>query len=153
MSASHFFTMQHRGVIHNLLWTISDLGINALSCKLIMSRLHDQQILHNSTENTGKFLIFESCLHFATSQPTISHIMSLWDCFQCLYAVCQKLTYLSGLQHAGQIYIPFVNYLLMILCLIVVGAFQTSERIGKAYGMWLTSLAWLGKDTYGEWRT
>ncbi len=44
------------------------------------------------------------------------------------------LTCASGLQHAGQIYIPFVNYLLMILCLIVVGAFQTSERIGKAYG-------------------
>ena len=38
------------------------------------------------------------------------------------------------LQHAGQVYIPFMNYLLMALCLIITGAFQTSDNIGKAYG-------------------
>lgn len=73
--------------------------------------------------------------------------MPLWDSLQytCVW-FAKKLTYLFGVQHAGQIYIPFVNYLLMILCLIVVGAFQTSDRIGKAYGTWPISVAWLGKD-------
>ena len=37
-------------------------------------------------------------------------------------------------QQAGQVYIPIMNYLLMALCLIIVGAFQTSTNIGKAYG-------------------
>lgn len=38
-------------------------------------------------------------------------------------------------QHAGQVYIPFMNYLLMALCLIITGTFQTSDNIGKAYGV------------------
>ena len=37
-------------------------------------------------------------------------------------------------QQAGQVYIPIMNYLLMALCLIIVGAFKTSTNIGKAYG-------------------
>ena len=40
----------------------------------------------------------------------------------------------AWLQHAGQVYIPFMNYLLMALCLIITGAFKTSDNIGKAYG-------------------
>ena len=36
--------------------------------------------------------------------------------------------------HAGQLYIPVMNWLLMALCIIVVAAFQTSARIGRAYG-------------------
>ncbi len=39
-----------------------------------------------------------------------------------------------GLQHRGQVYIPLINYLLMTLCLVIVGTFQTSANIGKAYG-------------------
>ncbi|KAK9823651.1 hypothetical protein WJX72_004427 [[Myrmecia] bisecta] len=35
----------------------------------------------------------------------------------------------------GQVYIPFINYLLMLLTLIVVGTFRTSEHIGRAYGL------------------
>ena len=37
-------------------------------------------------------------------------------------------------QHAGQVYIPLMNYLLALLCLIITGTFQTSDNIGKAYG-------------------
>lgn len=37
-------------------------------------------------------------------------------------------------QHAGQVYIPLMNYLLAVLCLIITGTFQTSDNIGKAYG-------------------
>lgn len=32
-------------------------------------------------------------------------------------------------------YIPVVNYVLMALTMIVVGTFQTSARLGNAYGM------------------
>lgn len=35
----------------------------------------------------------------------------------------------------GQVYIPVVNYVLMALTMIVVGTFQTSARLGNAYGM------------------
>ena len=31
-------------------------------------------------------------------------------------------------------YIPFVNYLLMVLCIIIIVIFQTSDRLGQAYG-------------------
>lgn len=34
----------------------------------------------------------------------------------------------------GQVYIPVVNYVLMGLTMIVVGTFQTSARLGEAYG-------------------
>lgn len=34
----------------------------------------------------------------------------------------------------GQVYIPVVNYVLMALTMIVVGIFQTSDRLGNAYG-------------------
>lgn len=34
----------------------------------------------------------------------------------------------------GQVYIPFINYMLMVLTLIVVGTFKTSASLGQAYG-------------------
>lgn len=40
----------------------------------------------------------------------------------------------SALQVFGQVYIPVVNYVLMALTMIVVGTFQTSARLGEAYG-------------------
>lgn len=39
-----------------------------------------------------------------------------------------------AVQHKGQVYIPLINYLLMALCLIITGTFQSSANIGKAYG-------------------
>lgn len=43
-------------------------------------------------------------------------------------------------QHAGQVYIPLMNYLLAALCLIITGTFQTSDNIGKAYGKIFSSM-------------
>ena len=34
----------------------------------------------------------------------------------------------------GQVYIPDVNYMLMICCVIVTLAFKTTDKIGNAYG-------------------
>ncbi|KAK1319256.1 Potassium transporter 5 [Acorus calamus] len=36
-------------------------------------------------------------------------------------------------KHEGQVYIPEINYLLMFACVIVTGAFKTTEKIGNAY--------------------
>ena len=38
------------------------------------------------------------------------------------------------MQHVGQVYIPLLNYALMVLCVIVVATFQTSVKLGRAYG-------------------
>ena len=41
----------------------------------------------------------------------------------------------------AQVYIPFVNYLLMCLCIIIIVIFQTSDRLGQAYGApWLLAI-------------
>jgi len=53
--------------------------------------------------------------------------------------VCVLMPYLC-VQHAGQVYIPLMNYLLAALCLIITGTFQTSDNIGKAYGKILSSM-------------
>ncbi|KAK9799835.1 hypothetical protein WJX73_007321 [Symbiochloris irregularis] len=38
-------------------------------------------------------------------------------------------------KHSGQVYIPLLNYSLMVLCVIVVATFQTSVKLGRAYGL------------------
>lgn len=35
----------------------------------------------------------------------------------------------------GQIYIPTLNYTLMVMCLILVGAFRSSAALSSAYGL------------------
>ncbi|KAK9819481.1 hypothetical protein WJX81_002292 [Elliptochloris bilobata] len=43
--------------------------------------------------------------------------------------------YHTSRKHKGQVYIPFVNYLLMCLCIVIIAIFQTSDRLGQAYGI------------------
>lgn len=52
----------------------------------------------------------------------------------CLAIYLAAKLYFAVVQHAGQVYIPLMNYLLAVLCLIITGTFQTSDNIGKAYG-------------------
>ena len=47
---------------------------------------------------------------------------------------CSQADAASDVQHAGQLYIPVMNYVLMVLCIIVVATFQSSARLGRAYG-------------------
>jgi len=37
-------------------------------------------------------------------------------------------------KYEGQVYIPEINYELMITCVIVTAVFKTTEKIGNAYG-------------------
>lgn len=41
----------------------------------------------------------------------------------------------GGVQHQGQIYIPFICYLLGGLCVILIATFKTSLQLTKAYGL------------------
>ena len=40
----------------------------------------------------------------------------------------------TSAKYEGQVYIPEINYLLMIACVIVCVGFKTTENIGNAYG-------------------
>uniref|UniRef100_A0A453GF80 K+ potassium transporter integral membrane domain-containing protein n=1 Tax=Aegilops tauschii subsp. strangulata TaxID=200361 RepID=A0A453GF80_AEGTS len=44
-----------------------------------------------------------------------------------------RVTHTSNKFH-GQVYIPEINYALMILCVAVTAIFQTTDKIGNAYG-------------------
>ncbi|XP_022748918.1 potassium transporter 5 [Durio zibethinus] len=41
----------------------------------------------------------------------------------------------TSVKYEGQVYIPDINYMLMIACVIVTAAFKTTEKIGNAYGI------------------
>lgn len=43
--------------------------------------------------------------------------------------------YQFAVQHKGQIYIPFICYLLGGLCIILILTFKTSAQLTKAYGL------------------
>ncbi|KAK9089976.1 hypothetical protein Sjap_023153 [Stephania japonica] len=45
-----------------------------------------------------------------------------------------KIVHTSA-KYEGQVYIPEINYILMIACVIVTVAFRTTEQIGNAYGI------------------
>jgi KUP system potassium uptake protein len=41
----------------------------------------------------------------------------------------------TSTEHEGQVYIPEINWLLMLCCVIVTGAFKNTSSIGNAYGI------------------
>lgn len=41
----------------------------------------------------------------------------------------------TSAKYEGQVYIPEINYLLMVACVVVCFAFKTTEKIGNAYGI------------------
>jgi KUP system potassium uptake protein len=45
----------------------------------------------------------------------------------------------TSAEHAGQIYVPIVNWMLMAACLVTVVAFKTSSALAAAYGIAVTS--------------
>lgn len=45
----------------------------------------------------------------------------------------------TSTKHQGQVYIPEVNYLLMLACVAVTLGFRTTAKIGNAYGKFISS--------------
>lgn len=43
----------------------------------------------------------------------------------------------TGKNIEGQVYLPEINYILMILCIAVTAGFQSSDNLGHAYGGYL----------------
>ncbi|XP_008802129.2 potassium transporter 5-like [Phoenix dactylifera] len=41
----------------------------------------------------------------------------------------------TSAKHEGQVYIPEINYILMLACVAVTASFKTTEKIGNAYGI------------------
>ncbi|XP_059446908.1 potassium transporter 5-like [Corylus avellana] len=46
----------------------------------------------------------------------------------------------TSAEYEGQVYIPEINYMLMVACVIVTAAFKTTEKIGHAYGIAVVSV-------------
>lgn len=40
----------------------------------------------------------------------------------------------TSAKYEGQVYIPEINYLLMVACVLVTFGFKTTDKIGNAYG-------------------
>lgn len=74
------------------------------------------------------------------SQAIISATFSIIS--QCRALSCfprVKIVHTSNQIH-GQIYIPEVNWMLMVLCLAVVTGFRNTDTIGNAYGLCFSDL-------------
>lgn len=76
------------------------------------------------------------------SQAIISATYSIIS--QCRALRCfprVKIIHTSNQVH-GQIYIPEVNWILMVLCIIVTVGFRDTAMIGNAYGTCFSTISW-----------
>ncbi|MBI5088038.1 MAG: KUP/HAK/KT family potassium transporter, partial [Actinobacteria bacterium] len=74
------------------------------------------------------------------SQALISGAFSLTvQAVQLDYLPRVEIRHTSG-EHQGQVYVPLVNWLLMLGCVGLVLGFQTSSRLAGAYGIAVTSV-------------
>lgn len=81
------------------------------------------------------------------SQAVISATFSIVK--QCLSLGCfprVKVVHTSK-QIYGQVYIPEINWILLVLCLAVTVGFQDTITIGNAYG---TEISYLSLDRFGK---
>jgi KUP system potassium uptake protein len=92
------------------------------------------------------------------SQAVISGSFSLtWQALQLGYLPRLKVMHTSS-EERGQIYIPTINWLLFILCVVLVVTFASSGALAAAYGIAVTStmvittiLAWLAMRNILGW--
>ncbi|CAJ2677265.1 unnamed protein product [Trifolium pratense] len=69
------------------------------------------------------------------SQAMISGTYSIIQHSQSLGCFPRVKVVHTSTKHEGQVYIPKINYFLMISCVIVCAAFRTTDNIGHAYGI------------------
>ena len=88
------------------------------------------------------------------SQALISGAFSLMSQAITLGLVPYLKIHHTHEEHEGQIYIPFINWILYVGCIALVLTFQTSTRLASAYGlavsgvMFMTSLAMIAVARY-----
>jgi KUP system potassium uptake protein len=83
-------------------------------------------------------VILATCATIIASQALISGVFSLTaQAVQLDYLPRIKIRHTSQ-SHSGQIYVPLVNWLLMIACIGLVIGFQTASNLAAAYGIAVT---------------
>ncbi|XP_026455756.1 potassium transporter 5-like [Papaver somniferum] len=103
-------------------------------------RQHNDQVANTFYESIpGSFywpmFVVAVCAAIIASQAMISGTFSIIQ--QSLSLGCfprVKVVHTSA-KYAGQVYIPEVNYLLMLACVAVTAGFRTTAKIGNAYGI------------------
>ena len=75
------------------------------------------------------------------SQAMISGAYSIIQQSQSLGCFPSVRVMHTSAKYEGQVYIPEINFILMIACVIVCAAFRTTDNIGNAYGMLITSIS------------
>ena len=83
-------------------------------------------------------VILATCATIIASQALISGVFSLTaQAVQLDYLPRIKIRHTSQ-SHSGQIYVPLVNWLLMVACIGLVIGFQTASNLAAAYGIAVT---------------
>jgi KUP system potassium uptake protein len=83
-------------------------------------------------------VILATCAAFIASQAVISGAFSVTQqAIQLGFVPRMRIEHTSA-SAAGQIYIPFVNWLLMVMVIVLVLTFQTSTNLAAAYGIAVT---------------
>jgi KUP system potassium uptake protein len=68
------------------------------------------------------------------SQAMISGTFAIISQSQALGCFPRVKVIHTSAKYEGQVYIPEINFVLMIACVIVTGCFKTTGKIGNAYG-------------------
>lgn len=85
-------------------------------------------------------LMLSTLATIIASQAIISGIFSIsWQAMQLEFFPRMKVVHTSSDQE-GQIYLPVINYVLLISTLIAVGIFQTTDNLAAAYGIAITGI-------------
>jgi len=83
-------------------------------------------------------LVIATLAAIVASQALISGAFSLThQAIQLRYSPRMTIVHTSRME-VGQIYVPAVNYALMVACLLIVLTFRSSTRLGAAYGIAVT---------------
>ncbi|XP_055802588.1 potassium transporter 5-like [Solanum dulcamara] len=73
------------------------------------------------------------------SQAMISGTFSIVSQAQSIGCFPRVKVIHTSIKHGGQVYIPELNYFLMIACVLVTLSFKTTEKLGHAYGIAVVS--------------
>ena len=113
-------------VPHKVLF-VHDSGRSLLS-------IHTHTHTHTTLQVYWPMLVLATATAALASQAMISAAFSIIRQSTTLGCFPRFKVVHTSAKIVGQVYIPEVNYILMVLSVAAVGGFQTSSRIASAYG-------------------
>lgn len=84
-------------------------------------------------------LVIATLAVICASQAMISGVFSLFAQGHALEFLPRIMVHRTNPSQPGQLYIPEVNWILCVLCLILVATFRTSGNLAAAYGLAITA--------------